>query len=233
MHAGRTALGVSLLVTFALLIVQVATDSNVEAPLVAAALTSVAGTCLVLASRFKDALLHKRTRIAYWCLGFALSTFSTTAAIAATQSNPSGALFTSKSWFSTGWTKGLSIFSIRIDCYWKYIVVCSYQIVRAFLGSALTNYFRSFLYTMQAHGASGSIQQDYTFLELAAAQFSYNIFAFYVSLTDSYLLLSQLDLFALTAIATIVADLQTTWFMMPKRQIVALEVSLVGGKLKL
>ena len=54
------------------------------------------------------------------CIGF-------TTAVAFTADNPSAGLFTTTSWYTSGWDSGLSLFSVRIDTWYRYLVVVMYQ----------------------------------------------------------------------------------------------------------
>ena len=95
-------------------------------------------------------LLRKRIAsnpvfIAYVSIAFVVVVVGSTGYIFANQTNPSGGIFTTKTWFCAGWDTGLSIFSIRIDTWYKYTLVAIYQIVRSIVGSLLSNFLRPFL----------------------------------------------------------------------------------------
>ena len=93
--------------------------------------------------------------------------------------------------------------------------VVSAQVTRSVLGCLLTNFFRSWL-TVKVqvnrepkHWRESSL---YVF-----AQVSYDLFSFYSSLTDTYLLLSQADITLITLITTCLADgMSTVYFCTPR-----------------
>lgn len=217
----------------------VPTESG-KAGVVAGILIVVTSLCLFATDRFKVQLKRNRMAIPIVCLFYSMVAVITTAIVATYQANPSSGLFTTTSWFSAGWHTGLSVFSIRIDTWWKYTIIMLYQIMRSFLGSLVVNYFRSFLLTeIQAKGSTNRL---YSINTVMFAQFAYNVFSFYSALTDSYLvsvaywstspsyavcayaltqspcarlqMLSQADLTCITATITIIADGQSTFYMM-------------------
>lgn len=134
---------------------------------------------------------------------------------ASLQENSEKGVLTTRSWFGGGWENGLSIFSVRIDTYEKYILIVGYQIVRSFVGSIILNVFRSFLLVAVQGGAEtlGS-KEALTPWKVVAAQMSFDFFIFVSSIIDSMLVLSSVDLTVITMVCTMCADAMTTLFFM-------------------
>ena len=183
-----------------------------ESALVAIITTLVAISCLGVIYRFRSFIVRERLFIPYVCLTWSIIAIVVTAVVASAQSDPAEGIFTTKSWFSYGWNTGMSMFSIRINTWNRYLAVIIYQVlfcacetlipnpssliqfhrlgkvVRSILGSLLVNVFRSYLLVSIQ---SGQHTTDARLMEVLGAQAAYNIFVFYSSLTDSYIMLSQ------------------------------------------
>lgn len=148
--------------------------------------------------------------------------------VAATTEKTSGGVLTTRTWFGAGWKNGLSILSVKIDTWWKYALIVSYQIVRSFVGSILVNVFRSFLLVVVQGGAitSSSKKDDEKNIEkktaeqvellkkklIICAQVAFNVFVYVSSIIDSMLVLSSIDMTFVTLVSTITADAITTNF---------------------
>jgi len=129
------------------------------------------------------------------------------------QGDPADGLFTTKTWFSAGWNTGLSIFSVKVNTWWRYLILIIYQIVRSILGSLLTNAFRSYI-TVNIQSGGGRKADPGDTARVVSSQLAYNFFIYYSSLTDSYIMLSQLDLTIITTASTMLTDaLSTIYFM--------------------
>lgn len=132
-------------------------------------------------------------------------------------------ILTTKQWFGGGWDNGLSIFSVRIDTPAKYGALISYQICRSFLGSLLTNVFRSYLLVSIQGGKTNETDVDPS--TIIIAQLCYDFFIFVSSIIDSMLVLSSVDLTMVTMVSTMVADGVTTFYFMKKKKL----REMVGG----
>lgn len=139
--------------------------------------------------------------------------------VAATNGNTRDGVLTTQTWFGAGWENGLSLLSVRIDTYYKYLLIVGYQICRSFLGSVLLNVFRSYLLVEIQGGAqtNGTSKKDSTML-VVGAQICFNFFIFVSSVIDSMLVLSSIDMTVITMVSTMVADAITTCFFMQERQ---------------
>ena len=83
------------------------------------------------------------------------------------------------------------------------------------LGCLLTNFFRSWLTVKVQVNREPKKRREMFFYIFAMV--SYDLFAFYSSLTDTYLLLSQADFTLVTLIATCLADsASTVYFCSPR-----------------
>ena len=127
---------------------------------------------------------------------------------------PSPPAFTTTTWFSAGWRAGLSVFGIKVNSWWRYCIVLAFQISRSILGSLLTNIFRPHLTVkVQTIGTGRKALTRSETNAVVAAQASWNIFGFVASLSDSFLMLSQIDLSIITLVVTMLADSQSTYFI--------------------
>lgn len=190
-------------------------DDAPAAGVVAVVALCVVALCVYLTHRFRLLLVRRRLIIPYVCVGWSLVAIALTATLASIQTNASTGILTTKTWFSAGWHTGLSIFSIRVDNWWRYLCVVVYQIVRAFLGSLITNIFRSYLVVEVQ--VSKKEPKDET-AQIIFAQLAFDFFVFYVSITDSWLMLSQMDMTILTMGVTMLADGQSTYYFMQERR---------------
>jgi uncharacterized protein YqgC (DUF456 family) len=185
--------------------------------------------------------LARRERICWVSMAWVTLSFVLITALARTTQRPVKGLLTTSSWYSAGWGTGLNVFSVPVDTWFAYTLVVNYQIVRSVLGSLLTNFFRSWLLvTVQATnrskaGARAPGAQDAAAKQalpsvamLVAAQASYDIFVFYSSLTDTFLLMSQADLTLVTLITTLLADSVSTVYFCWQPE----EARLEGGEAK-
>lgn len=147
----------------------------------------------------------------YVALVWTLSIVSVIGATVATQSNPSDGLFTASSWFSGGWKNNVSLFRIRIDTWYKYELTVMYQVVRSLIGSMISNFYRPYMVTqVQTKRVVCSKRRIYLIL---GGQFAVNMFGFFSSLTDTYLLLSTVDFTAITLAITTISDCLSTVYL--------------------
>ena len=86
--------------------------------------------CFWLTHLLRSSILKRPLGITYVALAWTVVMISFAATVSATQTNPSGGLFTTTSWFNAGWTHGLSVFGIRIDSWWRYCIVVAFQTSR-------------------------------------------------------------------------------------------------------
>ena len=180
--------------------------------------------CWWLTLFFKDRLLKTRIVIPIVCFGWSIVAITFTAALAATETNKPSGILTTKTWFSAGWNTGLSVFSIRINNWWRYLCVVIYQIVRSFLGSLIINIFRSYLIVKIQASSSGKKSDspaqefdDVPLWKLIGAQLAFNFFIFHASIMDSWLMLSQIDMTLITVSVTMLADSICTWLFVHER----------------
>ena len=102
-----------------------------ESALVAIITTLVAISCLGVIYRFRSFIVRERLFIPYVCLTWSIIAIVVTAVVASAQSDPAEGIFTTKSWFSYGWNTGMSMFSIRINTWNRYLFVIIYQVLFA------------------------------------------------------------------------------------------------------
>lgn len=204
--------------------------------------------CVALTYVLQTSILNRRLAIPYYCTAWSCIAITFTGIAAVMQDDPAEGLFTTRSWFSAGWDTGMSMFSIRINTWWRYLIVVVYQIVRSFLGSLLTNIFRSYLLVGVQSGLHPGKSEKLEVVQVLMSQAAYNIFVFYSSLTDSYIMLSQVsplpsaqqfqnpvtslsrknphtlphpqvDMTLITIFTTMVADALTTVLIMTKKNV--------------
>ena len=167
-----------------------------------------------LVHAFRKQVVVNRLVIPYVCLAWSLTAATVISITVATQTSPAESLFTTKSWLSGGWHTGMNLFSIRINSWQRYLLVLIYQIVRAILGSLLTNVFRSYLMvTIQGGSGGAKARKDKTGVVLGA-QAAYNCFSYASALSDSFILMGQADMTFVTMMVTVLADgMSTIYFM--------------------
>jgi hypothetical protein len=189
---------------------------NFKAQVLAVVLITTLLTSAVFAvlHRYRAWFLADRSRICWVSAAWVLVTFVTTTVLALTLPHPAKGLFSAETWYSAGWRTGLSVFSIRIDAWWSYAIVINYQIIRSILGSMLTNFFRSYLLVSVQAGGDVSGKSRPSALKLVAAQAVYDIFVYYSSLTDTFLLLAQADMTLITLVATVLTDSVSTLYFL-------------------
>ena len=105
-----------------------------------------------------------------------------------------------------------SPFGIRIDTWWKFWLVLALQTTRSIQGSLLLNIFWPHLMVnVQAADTSRKAIAYGDTVLVIVAQACWNIFGFvYTGLSDTFLMLSQIDLSVVTLVVTMLADAQCT-----------------------
>jgi hypothetical protein len=77
---------------------------------------------------YRKLLMDKPLVITFVAFGWVILCLTFTTAVAFTAGDRSVGLFTTTSWYTMGWTSGLSLFSVRIDSWYRYLVVLLYQV---------------------------------------------------------------------------------------------------------
>ena len=160
----------------------------------------------------KERLQRDRLLVPYLSLCWTAAVLAATATLSARNSDPSEGLFTTRRWYSAGWDTGLSVFSLRVDAWWKYLLVLLYQATRAIMGSLINNFFYSYLTVeVQAHGARRTHRDRRAIM---GAQAAANVFSYFASLTDVFIAMAQIDLSVLMLVTTMAADaVSTSYFV--------------------
>lgn len=184
-------------------------------------IVTIAYTAILLASvhACRAILLRERLLIAYVSIAWVIAIVTATVVIVKNQRESSGGLWTTTSWFDAGWDNGLSVFSIKVDTYWKYMLLVIYQVTRSVLGSLNVNLFRS--YMMVEVQAAKCTKKETRVLGmpgtwfrplLMGAQASYDIFSFYTSIFDSFTMLAQFDMTLIITVMSTAMDVISTMY---------------------
>ena len=189
-------------------------DHSAQAVAVSVFAIAWTAACFATVHTLRAEIVMRPLGITYVALAWTVIMIVFAACVSAVQSDPSGGLFTTTTWFSAGWRAGLSVFGIKVNSWWRYCIVLAFQISRSILGSLLTNIFRPHLTVkVQTIGTGRKALTRSETNAVVAAQASWNIFGFVASLSDSFLMLSQIDLSIITLVVTMLADSQSTYFI--------------------
>jgi hypothetical protein len=144
-------------------------------------------------------------RLCYAALIWTLCVFSvfTAAALRTPNDTPAGGTDT---WFTAGWGTGLSVLGVRINTWYKYLLIVLYQITRCVLGSLIANVFRPFLVAeVQSKALNKSLDRRKK-PKILGAQFSTTVFAFLAMITDMFLYLKQMDMSLISLFTALSVD---------------------------
>jgi hypothetical protein len=124
----------------------------------------------------------------------------------------------SNSWFNAGWKGNLVFMGVRIDSPVAYGLIINYQITRCVLGSLLSNAFQPYVSALQSKLLSEELKRK---TPLLVARTFTDIYGFVSGLTDLILYVSQVDIFIVSGVATIITNYLCTWLLLetagPKR----------------
>jgi len=115
------------------------------------------------------------------------------------------------SWFSIGWSQSLNFMGVLIDSPVAYGLIINYQITRCILGSLLSNAFQPYVNALQSKLINREIKNPY---RLLAARVFTDIYSFVSGLTDLILYVSQIDIFVLSGLSTILTNLASTYVLL-------------------
>jgi hypothetical protein len=118
----------------------------------------------------------------------------------------------SERWFSVGWNKSLVFMGVVCDSPVAYGLIINYQIARCIVGSLLANAFQPFLTTLQSKLTPREGLTDLRRLLLARA--CTDVYGFVSSLTDLILYVSQVDIFIISCVTTIVTNYGSTLLLL-------------------
>lgn len=116
-----------------------------------------------------------------------------------------GTVKTNSSWFVVGWTHKLNFFNIYIESWWEYTLLLMYNIGRTVIGSLVSNVFRPLLVLQQSRLLTTEISNGDA-MAFVLGQAVVTVFAFFSSITDIFLALTQIDVTAVALIVTLIMD---------------------------
>lgn len=108
-------------------------------------------------------------------------------------------------WFSIGWNSSLVFMGVRIDSPVAYGLIVNYQITRCILGSLLSNAFMPYVAALQSKLLAKEMKPS----EMRTLLFSRactDFYGFVSGLTDLILYVSQVDIFIVSGVITILTN---------------------------
>jgi hypothetical protein len=194
-------------------------DEPIEAVLVAVLTVTYTAFIFGLLEVFRDVIITTKEPVLLPILAFVW-----TAVVVAVfvklgmDQDANSQLFGTRTWFSYGWRTGLTVFNVRVDTWWKYSLVVDYQITRALLGSLLANVFRPYLLMrVQAVTHSSTLDAAQNTTVVILSQSAVSAFAFFATVTDMFLYLSQCDISLVALLVTMVSDGLATFAVLHKK----------------
>jgi hypothetical protein len=119
-----------------------------------------------------------------------------------------------RDWFSGGWAYNFYLFSIRIDTWWKYLIIVVYQVTRSVIGSMLSNIFKPFIMT-EVQSKMLNVNTDISRRnDILRAQLAVTLFSYFSTITDIFLLLAQIDVSLISLVVTIITDGGATFMLL-------------------
>jgi hypothetical protein len=119
-----------------------------------------------------------------------------------------------RNWFSGGWAFNFYLFSIRIDTWWKYLIIVIYQVTRSVIGSLLSNIFKPFIMTEVQSKMLNSNTDIARRNDILWAQFAVTLFSYFSTITDIFLHIAQIDVSLISLVVTLIADGGATFMLL-------------------